>query len=956
MSSVTQIAPAYNEEEWPLSSPPYSIMPEVPGHIQDGLANMELESRHSRVSSLSSQPTSSYGFPSPGLSSGPQTPVPGQGQFNGAAHPSQSDLTHDYLRLLVTQPDLPTLSPFPKLENAPPNIPPSDEDKEATLDDARLPVLNSNDPEMQLAWAHDALQHVDAGILLKERLAPLQQNRPQTPQVEHQLRVDAMNVVNFLADQHHPKAEFMRGMWLEFGKFGYRQDKREAFRCYSRAADRGYARAEYRIGMQYEQSNDPIKALIHYNKGVEAGDTASNYRLGMMTLLGQHGQAEDFGRGVQLIRHAAETADENFPQGAYVYGMLLSRDLPQVKVPDSFLPFDENAARVNIEKAAFLGFAKAQVKMGSAYELCTLGCDFSPAYSIHYNALASRQGEAEADMALSKWFLCGYETLFQKNEELAYSYAQRAAMSGLSTAEFALGYFNEIGMYVPVNLNKAQEWYRKAAEDGNQDAVQRIDSIKSSNTLSKQDHENVAISRIKSQYGSKRGQRPDRFKQRKPELPTISSEASDFPDFSQGGQAVRPPRSSSTAPYPSDERPSSVAPYPVGDGPATKSPSPGGFLNPEMRSASAAPPSGRPYSSFNVNTDRPASAMTLPAHPAVNRYSNTAGGPSSPRQGPGLGEMGAQRGRVPPNQRVASGGPLPPRPDIGYAAPLDPSRGGRMQTPPVGYNAPPEQRPPRGRSADPNRSNGPSPVSQRVNTPVMSGGLQNSQSAPQLPAHPDPVNRERPTKRPGQAPAASGPPKPGLPGKGPKTFDEMGVPNVKQKSDCATDISANLHNAVTKAAATKLLKDLHDRKEIEGRTSGKQIIYHAIQDPSDAATAEELAALDAQTESFRSSTAALRAEEKTLRSAVTSLSTTVSTSELCSCISNLEAQKQEMSARLEMLKGGTVKPVSQEAREKIETDVRMWEKIERNRRKIRKELWSIVREGLPEGMAEDELK
>ena len=45
----------------------------------------------------------------------------------------------------------------------------------------------------------------------------------------------------------------------------------------------------------------------------------------------------------------------------------------------------------------------------------------------------------------------------------------------------------------------------------------------------------------------------------------------------------------------------------------------------------------------------------------------------------------------------------------------------------------------------------------------------------------------------------------------------------------ATDISANLKNRVTKAAATKLLKDMHERGDIEGKAAGKQIVYHAIQ-------------------------------------------------------------------------------------------------------------------------------
>ena len=45
----------------------------------------------------------------------------------------------------------------------------------------------------------------------------------------------------------------------------------------------------------------------------------------------------------------------------------------------------------------------------------------------------------------------------------------------------------------------------------------------------------------------------------------------------------------------------------------------------------------------------------------------------------------------------------------------------------------------------------------------------------------------------------------------------------------ASDISSNLKNRVSKAAAAKLLKDMHERKEIEGRAAGKQLVYHAIQ-------------------------------------------------------------------------------------------------------------------------------
>lgn len=38
----------------------------------------------------------------------------------------------------------------------------------------------------------------------------------------------------------------------------------------------------------------------------------------MMTIMGQHDQPQDYTRGVRLIFEAAEAADENAPQGAYV--------------------------------------------------------------------------------------------------------------------------------------------------------------------------------------------------------------------------------------------------------------------------------------------------------------------------------------------------------------------------------------------------------------------------------------------------------------------------------------------------------------------------------------------------------------------------------------------------------------------------------------------------------------
>jgi len=166
---------------------------------------------------------------------------------------------------------------FPKVFDRPPNVPPSDEEQEMILEDARSAVLNSADPEMQLNWAFDTLAYVDTAMEDDRRTAAFRPARPSTPPIERQLREDAINIIGFLADQEHPRADYIRGMWLEFGKFGHTQNKGDAFRCYKRAAMKGYARAHYRMGMQFESTNESAKAMQQYRSGERSGDAACCY-------------------------------------------------------------------------------------------------------------------------------------------------------------------------------------------------------------------------------------------------------------------------------------------------------------------------------------------------------------------------------------------------------------------------------------------------------------------------------------------------------------------------------------------------------------------------------------------------------------------------------------------------------------------------------------------------------
>lgn len=247
-------------------------MPEVPQTMQHNIAHLEREARNQH------QHRSQYGLVQQDRPQyPPRTASASASVVHGSPHPASYDASPYEQSVVYDNMDQPNFSSFPVLRNPPPNVPPTDEQREASLETARMAVLSSNDPEMQLSWAQDALVHVEIIMQNEARLALVQPPRPQTPQVERQMKNDAMNIVRFLADQFHPKAEFIRGMWLEFGKFGFPVDKREAFRAYTRAAEKGYARAEYRIGMQFESAGEPEKGIRHYNKGVALGDSASYY-------------------------------------------------------------------------------------------------------------------------------------------------------------------------------------------------------------------------------------------------------------------------------------------------------------------------------------------------------------------------------------------------------------------------------------------------------------------------------------------------------------------------------------------------------------------------------------------------------------------------------------------------------------------------------------------------------
>ena len=139
---------------------------------------------------------------------------------------------------------------------------------------------------------------------------------------------------------------------------------------------------------------------------------------------------------------------------------------------------DENYARELYFKAAELGYAPSQYKIGSCYEYGQLGLPIDPKESIKWYQQAAEKGYPDAELALSGWFLTGAEGVLPQSDTEAYLWARRAAEQGLAKAQYAVGYYSENGVGVRADVEEARRWYAKAAGQGNARAVQRLNELK----------------------------------------------------------------------------------------------------------------------------------------------------------------------------------------------------------------------------------------------------------------------------------------------------------------------------------------------------------------------------------------------------------------------------------------------------------------------------------------------
>jgi len=289
---------------------------------------------------------------------------------------------------------------------------------------------------------------------------------------------ESIKVIRRLATQGdaYDEAQFFLANCYGTGALGLQVDHERAYHLYLQAAKQNHAAASYRVAVCNEigagTKKEPSRAAAFYRKAASLGDTPGMYKLAMVLLYGYLGEPKNPREAINWLKRAAEQADEENPHALHELALLYENQ------SGAYVPYDPVYAKSLLTQAAQLGYTPSQYKLGQCYEYGSLTCPVDPRRSIAWYTKAAEKGDPEAELALSGWYLTGSEGVLKQSDSEAYLWARRAANKGLSKAEYAVGYYAEVGIGIKQDIEFAKRWYMRAAAQGNKRAMNRLTEMK----------------------------------------------------------------------------------------------------------------------------------------------------------------------------------------------------------------------------------------------------------------------------------------------------------------------------------------------------------------------------------------------------------------------------------------------------------------------------------------------
>ncbi|KAJ9103051.1 hypothetical protein QFC21_002473 [Naganishia friedmannii] len=344
------------------------------------------------------------------------------------------------------------------------------------VDDYRTRMKDDPDPEAQFTFAKYL---IEAARIIGDEMTMVGEVRNGKKYRDGLLAESLKHIKRLATSETEPysEAQFFLANIHGTGQLGHGVDHEQAYQLYVQAARQNHPTATYRTAVCNELGTGTRKesnrAVLFYRRAATLRDTAAMYKLGMILLKGLLRQAKKESDGIVWLRRAGRQADEENPHALHELAML--HENPKLLGrAESLVTKDLPLSRNLYTQAALLGYAPSQLKLGVNYEYGTLHCPVDARKSIAWLSRAAEQGNPEAELALSGWFLTGAEGLLRSNDAEAYLWARRSANKGLAKAEFAVGYYTEVGIGVEKDLENARRWYMRAAAQRHSPARQRL--------------------------------------------------------------------------------------------------------------------------------------------------------------------------------------------------------------------------------------------------------------------------------------------------------------------------------------------------------------------------------------------------------------------------------------------------------------------------------------------------
>ncbi|KAL8826481.1 MAG: hypothetical protein Q9170_007382 [Blastenia crenularia] len=347
-----------------------------------------------------------------------------------------------------------------------------------TLDMYRVNVKKTNDPTIQYEFAIFMIQTAQgASASNDEGLDGSSSDGPTSAESRVEFLREARHILQKLSDRSYPFAQYYLADGYASGLFSKgKEDYDRAFPLFIAASKHGHAEAGYRAALCYEfgwgTRKDPPKAAQFFRQSASKNHPGAASRLGRACLVGDLGLGNRYKEGIKWLKRAAESADFQYNNAPFELGLLHETGYGD----DIFL--DESYAAQLFTQSADLGHMEANYRLGDAYEHGKLSCPRDPALSVHFYTGAAQKGHPLAMMALCAWYMVGAPPVMDKDENEAYEWAKKAAETGLPKAEYAVGYFTEMGIGCRRDPLEANVWYVRAADQGDERAKHRIAAIR----------------------------------------------------------------------------------------------------------------------------------------------------------------------------------------------------------------------------------------------------------------------------------------------------------------------------------------------------------------------------------------------------------------------------------------------------------------------------------------------